>query len=111
MATGSAEVPRKSIINNLLPLILLCVLASLFFCQFRLPFTPIWEGNDEWEVLNVPAAMWQGKTVYRDFSELTTPGTAVVHLLFFRLFGLRNWIPNLHIILLGVGLAWLYIRA
>jgi len=101
------EEARKKILKNVLSLILLFVLASLFFGQFRLPFTPIWQGNDQWDVLSDSARMWQGETIYRDFYEQTTPGTAVVHLLSFRLFGLRNWIPNLHIILLGLGLAWL----
>src|ERR1035438_6527144 len=72
-----------------------------------MPFTPIWEANDQWDVLKDPARMWEGERIYRDFYEQTTPGVAVVDLLFFRWFGLRNWIPNLHVILLGLGLTWL----
>jgi hypothetical protein len=98
-----------AILSYPLPLLLLSVLAFLFFSQFRLPFTPIWDPNDQWDALNFPVRMWAGEVPYRDFYERLTPGTAVVHLLFFRLFGLRNWIPNLHIIFLGLGLTWLMV--
>ena len=51
--------------------------------------------------------MYQGETIYRDFFEFVTPGTALVYFFLFKLFGLRLWIPNLLSLLLGVGLAWL----
>jgi hypothetical protein len=104
-----AGVPRQGILSNPLPLLLLCALASLYLSHFRLPSAPIWEPNDQWDVLKDPARMWEGDRIYRDFYEQTTPGTAVVDLLFFRMFGLKNWIPNLHEVLLGVGLTWLVV--
>ena len=109
MRTPSAGALRRGIVGNPLPLLLFCALASLYFSHFRIPFTPIWESNDQWDVLKDPARMWEGDRIYRDFYEQTTPGTAVVDLLFFRLFGLKNWIPNLHVILLGLGLTWLVV--
>lgn len=109
MHNPSAGGRRRGILNNTLPLLLLCVLASLYFSQFRLPFTPIWKSNDQWDLLKDPARMWEGDRIYRDFYEQTTPGTAVVDLLFFRAFGLKNWIPNLHDVLLGVSLTWLVV--
>lgn len=109
MQTPGEEAPRRGMLRNPLPLLLFCALTSLYFSHFRLPFTPIWEAGDQWDVVKDPARMWDGEKIYRDFYEQTTPGVAVVDLLFFRLFGLKNWIPNLHIVLLGIGLTWLVI--
>lgn len=109
MHNPEAGATRRGILSNPLPLLLLCVLASLYFTQFRLPFTPIWDPNDQWDVLKNPARMWEGDRIYRDFYEDTTPGIETVDLLFFRIVGLKNWIPNLHDVLLGVGLTWLVV--
>ena len=40
--------------------------------------------------------------MYKDFFELTPPGTEVIHLALFKLFGLRNWIPNFVAIVAGL---------
>jgi hypothetical protein len=101
------EASRGGILSKPLPLLLLCALASLYLSFFRLPFTPIWVGYDQMGFLWDATRMWAGERIYRDFFELTPPGIEVVDLLFFRLFGLRNWIPNVHVILLGLSLTWL----
>lgn len=92
-----------------LPWLLLCALASLYLSLFRLPFTPLWVGYDQMGFLWDATRMWGGERIYRDFFELTPPGIEVVDLLFFRLFGLRNWIPNAHVLLLGCSLTWLIV--
>jgi hypothetical protein len=107
--TSRAEAHHRGILSNPLPLLLFCALTSLYFSHFRPPFIPIWESNDQWDILKDPARMWEGDRIYRDFYEQTTPGVAVVDLLFFRLFGLKNWIPNLHEVLLGLSLTWLIV--
>jgi len=48
-----------------------------------------------------------GEKIYKDFAEFLPPGTQVVYLLLFRLFGLCNWIPNLVAILVGLISTWL----
>ena len=103
---GAGET-RPATLSHSLALLLFFVLTSLFLSQFRLPFTPIMASNDQWDFINHSARLWGGEIIYRDFYERTTPGTAVVDLVSFRLFGLKNWIPNFHLILLGVGLTWL----
>ncbi len=109
MHTPGAEAPRRAILSNPLPLLLLGALVSLYFSYFRLPFTPIWVGSDQWGFLWDATRMWEGERIYRDFFELTPPGIEVANLLFFRLFGLRNWIPHVHVILLGLTLTWLVV--
>ena len=43
------------------------------------------------------------------FFLVTSPGTEVVDLLFFRFFGLRNWIPNLVVVLVGLASTWVVV--
>lgn len=109
MPIPSAQTLLGSFLSRPLPLLLLGALASLYFSHFRLPFTPIWLGYDQMGYLWDATRMWAGERIYRDFFELTTPGIEVVDLVFFRLFGLRNWIPNVHVILLGFSMTWLVV--
>ncbi len=44
--------------------------------------------------------------MYRDFFEFVPPGTARLHFFLFELFGLRPWIPNVLILVLGLALLW-----
>ncbi len=86
------------------------VLASslyLYCFAFFPPFLPVFSGIDDYLLYLAPAQrMAQGELIYRDFFEFVTPGTALVNLLFFKLFGLRPWVPNLLTVLLGAGLVW-----
>jgi len=50
--------------------------------------------------------MLQGERVYRDFFQFTTPGTDVVFLVLFRLFGPNIWVTDMAVIILGVALCW-----
>ena len=103
------EASHGRILSSPLLWLILCALASLYLSFFRLPFTPIWVGYDQMGFLWDATRMWSGDRIYRDFFELTPPGIELVDILFFRLFGLRNWIPNVHVILLGVSLTWLVV--
>jgi hypothetical protein len=86
------------------------VLASslyLYCFAFSPPFVPVYSGIGDYQLYLAPAQrMYEGELIYRDFFEFITPGTALVNLLFFKLFGLRVWIPNLLTVLLGTGLVW-----
>jgi hypothetical protein len=79
--------------------------AFLYLIQFRLPFTPIFTGGDENLLLPDATRMLEGQIIYRDFFELVTPGLAVTNLGLFKLFGVRVWIPEISLLLLGLGLA------
>lgn len=43
-----------------------------------------------------------GERIYLDFFQFTPPGTDVIYLAFFKLFGPRIWVPNLIVLILGV---------
>ena len=51
--------------------------------------------------------MLGGERIYEDFLQYTPPGTDLVYLLFFRLFGLRLWITNFVVLALGLVFVWL----
>lgn len=86
----------------------LLVLASslyLFYFAFFPHFVPVFNSQSDFQLYMAPAQrMFEGELIYRDFFEFVTPGTALVYLFFFKLFGLRVWIPNLLTVLLGTGL-------
>lgn len=75
--------------------------ASLYFSCFRFPLTPIWSANVQFAFAELANRLWDGQVFYRDFFYVSTPGHEVVYLLFFRLFGLRTWIPDVDLILVG----------
>jgi hypothetical protein len=90
--------------------ILLFLLAALFFLYALLfvpPFIPIDHGIDGLILGADGKRMFEGQMMYRDFFQYTTPGTVLVFFFLFKLFGLRVWIPDLTLLLLGLGLAWL----
>ncbi len=89
-------------------LLVLMLLASACLCLncFVWPFTPVWLGSDEFGYILDASRMWRGERIYKDFFQFIPPGTALVYISFFRLFGLRNWIPNLTSILVGLLSTW-----
>ena len=109
MDAPNTQTLLRRFLTRPLPLLLLGALVSLYFSYFRLPFTPIWVGSDQWGWICDASRMWGGERVYRDFFELTTPGLEVVDVLTFHLFGLKNWIPHVHVILLGLSTTWLVV--
>ena len=90
-------------------LFLLATLIFLYPLVFALPFLPIDYNHDSIIFLTDAKRMFEGQAIYRDFFEFVTPGTPLVYLLLFKIFGLRLWIPNLVIVLLGLGFACLSI--
>jgi hypothetical protein len=106
---------RRAIVENMgllrrrmegwsLPLLLLGPFVFLYLRLFCLPFTPILAGGDENLFLLNATRMLDGEMIYRDFFEFATPGVALVNLGFFKLFGPRAGVPQVSLILLGLGL-------
>jgi len=93
--------------SRLLLYFLLGAFASLYLKSFILPRTPIYQGDSSPIFLTEAVRMFQGQIIYRDFFELTLPGTQVAYLTLYKLFGIRSWIPSSVFVLLGVGLAWM----
>jgi len=50
--------------------------------------------------------MVEGQVIYRDFAQAILPGTELVYLALFKLFGVRAWIPSALTVALAVALAW-----
>jgi hypothetical protein len=66
---------------------------------FTLPATPIFYEEDHLYILHDAWRMYKGEMIYRDFFQLTFPGTQLLYLLFFYVFGLRFWIVDVIILL------------
>jgi hypothetical protein len=86
---------------------LLACLVFLYLNLFILPSTPVFLGGDGGTYLLNARRMLDGAVLYRDFFQFTPPGTESVYLTLFRLFGVRAWIPNAALVVLGLGLALL----
>src|SRR5271154_7328896 len=78
--------------------------AFLYFSLFVNGHAPLWLSGDQTIFLLNAERMLHGQVMYRDFFQFTLPGTEFVYLAFFRIFGMRAWIPNVSLILLGIGL-------
>jgi hypothetical protein len=81
--------------------------SSLFcwLCLFRLSGTPIWTGGDQTMWLADGQRMFFGEVLYRDFFQMTFPGTELLYLAAFKFFGLRTWIPDALLVITGATLA------
>jgi hypothetical protein len=86
---------------------LLGTFAYLYLNLFVPPFTPICLGEDEGIWLMDAMRMLRGQAMYRDFFQFTAPGTQFVYFVLFVWFGPRTWVPNVLLILLGLGFVWL----
>ncbi len=82
-------------------------LVFLYLHLFILPRTPIYRVSDGLIYLQNAAKMFEGQVIYRDFFQFSPPATELVYFALFNLFGMRAWIPNALLLLLGVGFAWL----
>jgi hypothetical protein len=87
------------------------LLASLIFLYsflFVPPFIPtVASIGDTLYYVCDGKRMYEGDAIYRDFFQFLTPGTSVTYFLLFKIFGLRSWVPNMSVLLLGMALAGL----
>jgi hypothetical protein len=82
----------------------------LYLQVFVLPATPRVASGDQAIYLHHAMRMLDGQIIYRDYDHFTLPGTDVLYAALFRLFGVRAWLPQAMLILLGVVGVWLSIR-
>ena len=94
----------------LVPLILLAGCAFLYLQVFVLPDIPHVASGDQAIYLHHAARMLEGQLIYRDYDHFTTPGTDVLYAALFKLFGVKAWIPQAMLILIGVLTAWLVVE-
>ena len=93
-------------------LVLLVLLASGVFVYlqvFVLPATPRVATGDQSLYLHNAARMYEGQLIYRDYDYFTLPGTDVLYLGLFKLFGIRAWIPQMMLVVAGILSTWLSI--
>jgi hypothetical protein len=90
--------------------LLLAVTAYLGARTFVFPGVPVLLGGDQGYFWMYAERMLRGERVYRDFFQLTPPGTDVVYLVAFALFGARSWVANAVVVALGVALGGLCFR-
>ena len=89
-----------------LPIVLFsCVF--LYLQTFVLPGIPRLATGDQAIYLHHGARMLDGEMIYRDYDHFTLPGTDVLYMALFKLFGVRAWIPQAVLIVLGGAMVWL----
>lgn len=116
-ACSNCEEPASSGDGQSMPATPFAQLALILGCAFYLYanlFTlrgvPFLLGGDQVMFWTYAQRMFFGQRVYLDFFEFTPPGTDLVYLSAFRLFGPRVWTTNLIVLLIGVALTWLCFR-
>ena len=93
----------------LIPLVLIGSAIFLYLQVFILPATPRIATGDQSIYLHSAARMYDGEMIYRDYDQLTLPGTDVLYLALFKIFGVRAWIPQLMLVAAGFVSTWLAI--
>ena len=83
--------------------------AFLYLEVFVLPATPRLASGDQGIYLNNASRLLEGQIIYRDYDYFTLPGTDVLYAALFKLFGVRAWIPQVMLVLIGVVNVWLSI--
>ncbi|MFN0121549.1 MAG: hypothetical protein ACKV2V_13735 [Blastocatellia bacterium] len=76
----------------------------LYLRAFLWPHTPYWLAGDGVIFLNNAWRMLHGEALYRDFLQITTPGTDLLFLLTLQLFGPAAWAQNVLVLCLGMAL-------
>lgn len=95
--------------EKFLPVVLLACCVFLFLEVFILPHTPRAPSGDQSIYLQHGTRMLAGERIYRDYDHFTLPGTDILYWGLFRLFGVRAWIPQAMLVLIGFTLSWLSI--
>jgi 4-amino-4-deoxy-L-arabinose transferase-like glycosyltransferase len=79
--------------------------AFLYLRTFLLPATPFVAFGDEVHYFLHAVRMLHGQLPYRDFFTFVFPGTDLLYVLVFRIFGVHQWVAQGLIVLLGLLLA------
>ena len=99
------QAPQKSGYSHL-AWFLVGAVTFLYLNLFYLPNIPIWLWGDNSIYLLNATRMMGGEVIYRDFFHFVPPGTELVYIFFFHLFGIRAFVPNLALIVVGTALTW-----
>jgi hypothetical protein len=89
------------------PTLLLGSAAYLYANLFASPTVPFLLSGDQVYFWMNALRTLQGERIYQDFFQFTPPGTDLLYLVVFKLFGLHVWACNAVVLVLGVALSWL----
>ena len=94
-------------VDMALILSLAAAVAYLYLNLFSLPRTPYLLSGDQVYFWMDAQRMLDGGQIYQDFFQFTPPGTDLIYLALFKVFGLNVWVTNVVVLVLGVALCWL----
>jgi Dolichyl-phosphate-mannose-protein mannosyltransferase len=97
----------ESVQGWMMPAAIFACAVFLYLETFVLPCLPRSATGDQAIYLHDAARMAHGQVIYRDFDHFTFPGTSALYFLLFKVFGIRAWIPQLMLVVLGTSTAWL----
>ena len=83
------------------------VCAYLYLQTFILPHLPILQRDDQITFVVNAARMLRGEMIYKDFYQYTPPGTDLIYLALFKVFGVRAWVASAVVFLLGIAAFWI----
>lgn len=106
---GGAERSAPSSIQGWLTLAILLSCIFIYLQVFVLPATPRLATGDQAIYLQHAVRMLGGEMIYRDYDHFTLPGTDVFYAMLFEFFGVRAWIPQAMLIVLGASLLGLIV--
>jgi hypothetical protein len=109
---AAVERPAKTTARRILPDIGLVFGSALYLYLnlFTINGTPYLLDGDQVFFWVYAERLLNGEHIYRDFFQMTPPGTDLAFFSLFRLFGPRIWITNWVVLVLGVALCWLCFR-
>ncbi|HKO18749.1 MAG TPA: hypothetical protein VJU82_07665 [Acidobacteriaceae bacterium] len=90
-----------------LPALLLGASAYLALNLFRFFQAPFLLSGDQIFFWMFAQRMLAGEKIYRDFFQYTAPGTDLIYLALFKLFGPHIWVTNAIVFALGLALCWI----
>jgi hypothetical protein len=93
--------------NWIVPFSLLACGVFLYLEVFALPATPRLAIGDQAIYLHNATRLLEGQIIYRDYDHFTLPGTDVLYAALFKLFGVKAWIPQAMLVLIGIASALL----
>lgn len=95
--------PYRRNLFGLAVLLLAGAFVFLYLNLFYLPNIPVNLFVDQFILLSDAKRMFHGQMIYRDFFQFTLPATQVWYFFLFKVFGVRAWIPDAMLVVLGLG--------
>jgi hypothetical protein len=86
----------------ILAVVLLASGVFLYLHLFAWPAIPRVAIGDQSIYLHSASRLYEGQFIYKDYDQFTFPAADFLYLFFFRLFGVKAWIPQVMLLIVGV---------